>query len=210
MLTKEERATIDSYDRTAVRWAEEHNTKRFWGVSFDLFKALLPEGKLIEIGCGPGRDAETLVELGYDYTGSDPSSGLLAVARKRLPNQKFLQVPVYDLAFPASFRFDGFWAAASLLHVPRERISEALQKISALVRSDGIGFIAIKGGSGTSRVEDTIGEGEDRHRIVRHYVFYRADEFETLLVGAGFAPIMLIETVMGNATWFQFFVRRGA
>jgi len=168
-LTPEEAQTIQYYNKEASEWVSSHSSGRFWGEEIDRFHELLPSGKLLEIGSGGGRDARELISLGYEYTGTDISEGLLKEARKYNPEATFLEQSVYDLDFPES-SFDGFWASAVLLHIPKVRIAEALESIHRIVKSNGLGFIAVKQGEG-EKVED---EG-------RFFAYYSDDEFKKKL-----------------------------
>lgn len=146
-LTRPEEVTKRSYDRLAKEWAVGHNTDDFWGENLQKFHELLPKGKVLEIGCGSsGRDARDLIKLGYDYTGTDISSGQITEARKQVLGAHFIHQSVYDLNFNEPF--DGFWAAAVLLHVPKTRMDEALQSIRRNLRDHAIGFVAMKEGDG--------------------------------------------------------------
>lgn len=128
---------------------------------------LLPTGKVLEIGSGGGRDAKELIAKGYKYTGTDVSKGLLEEARKANPSTVFLRQSVYDLDFPDN-TFDGFWASAVLLHIPKDRIDEALSRLRAVVRNDGIGFISIKQGEGQKIEEYEPDMEEKRTRLLAY------------------------------------------
>lgn len=174
LLTEPEQNTVKYYDSTSQNWAAVHNTEKFWGVSVDAFKELLPDGRIIEIGCGGGRDAKELVAMGYDYTGTDISEGFLEVARQALPDQNFVQASVYDLSnVGEDALFDGFWCSAVLLHIPKERIDEAFNSIKKVVREGGIGFISIKEG-----IEDVV---ETEGDLERNFYMYQDDEFREVL-----------------------------
>ncbi len=173
-LTEQEQNTINFYNAQSQKWADGHNTERFWGESVDAFQELLADGKVIEIGCGGGRDAKELVAMGYDYTGTDISEGFLEVARQALPDQNFFQASVYDLSnLVEDALFDGFWCSAVLLHIPKDRIDEALNSIKKVVREGGIGFISIKEGS-----DDVIKKEGD---LERNFYMYQDDEFREVL-----------------------------
>jgi ubiquinone/menaquinone biosynthesis C-methylase UbiE len=131
-LTNEEESTKSSYDTRPKAWARYFDDAGGWPLQLAKFKKLLPMGKILEIGAGTGRDAAVLADAGYEYVGSDVSEGLLKIAKERLPNLKFVTQSVYDLRF--SEKFDGFWASAVLLHIPRSRINEALQKIKSVIK----------------------------------------------------------------------------
>ncbi|MBU4380638.1 class I SAM-dependent methyltransferase [Candidatus Parcubacteria bacterium] len=105
-----EKQTIDFYDRKAEEWANAHSGYEkisWWIEEMQIFHNLLPTGKILEIGAGTGRDASNLVDLGYDYTGTDASFGLLEIAKKRNPQVNFKLVGVCELDFP-KHEFDGF------------------------------------------------------------------------------------------------------
>ncbi len=163
-LSPEEQITIENYDKFATTWAGERNTKNFWAQELQRFHELLPKGTILEIGSGHGRDAADLLELGYDYVGTDLSEGLLNIIRNRFPDQKFYQQSVYKLDFPQGPKFDGFWAAAILLHIPKSRMDEALQSIRRVVNSGAIGFISLKDGQGEGVQDDEVG-GETMRRF---------------------------------------------
>ena len=146
-LTKREQQTLKSYDQYGKQWAASHLDFDFWVPELKKFKKYLSEGKVLEIGSGGGRDAKELIRAGYEYTGTDISKGLLEAAKKYNPGAKFLLKSVYDLDFPEN-SFDGFWACAVLLHIPKSRIDEALRQLHKVVKPNGVGFISVKQGVG--------------------------------------------------------------
>src|ERR1035441_4519688 len=140
-LLPKELVTKNAYDVSALPWSLAHNDPKFWEDEMPRFHELLPEGSILEIGAGGARDAKKLVALGYQYTGTDVSPGMLAVARAELPGHKFIEQSVYSLDLPEA-PFDGFWASAVLLHIPKSRIDEALQRVKSVMRDNAIGFIS--------------------------------------------------------------------
>jgi ubiquinone/menaquinone biosynthesis C-methylase UbiE len=195
-ISKEEEKTTKFYDDNAEEWVSSHSGGRFWGGEIDRFYELLPSGKLLEIGSGGGRDAKDLIKLGYEYVGTDISEGLLKEARKHNPGATFLKQSVYDLDFPEN-TFDGFWASAVLLHIPKDRISEALGTIHNVVKAGGIGFIAIKQGLG-EKVEK---EG-------RFFAYYDNGEFKDKLEESDFEIVdSKVRPVSENTTWLIYFVK---
>lgn len=76
-LLPDELMTIDAYDKTAQAWISKHDGSDFWEAELSRFYELLPAGKILEVGAGGGRDARPLIEHGYDYVGTDISTGLL-------------------------------------------------------------------------------------------------------------------------------------
>lgn len=203
-LTKEEEQTMMTYDTSASEWASKHSSERFWGEEMDRFQELLPTGKVLEIGSGGGRDAKELIASGYEYTGTDVSQGLLEEAKKANPNTPFLHQSVYDLDFPDD-TFDGFWASAVLLHIPKDRIDEALGRLHSVVRNDGIGFISIKQGEGQKIEEDEPDMEEKRTRL---FSYWQDDEFQEALKRNEFEVIdTKVRPMSERTTWLVYFVR---
>lgn len=194
-LTPQEAKTLKIYDMTAEEWSVVHNTAGFWKKEMNMFKELLANGRILEIGSGGGRDAKELIALGYEYVGTDISSALLAIAQRENLDSSFLLQSVYDLNF--SEVFDGFWTSAMLLHVPKSRIDEALQSIRNVVRDGGIGFISIKQGEG-ERVE------EDK----RFFAYYSKEEFTRILLRNNFTIVETGVHPMSEKTiWLYFFIK---
>jgi SAM-dependent methyltransferase len=180
-LLPEEQATFDAYQANALEWALAHNAPLYWFNEMVSLQMMLPPGAhLLEIGCGSGRDASELVNLGFDYTGVDISPAMLALARQRLPYADFRQANVCDMVLPDVY--DGFWAACSLVHTPRSRIDQALGGIRAHLIDGAPGFIAMKPGD-SERYLDTPEGG------TRFFSFWRPDEFSSVLARNGFKVV---------------------
>ena len=160
----------------------------------EIFYKLLPSGKIIEIGCGGGRDAKDYLLGKYDYAGTDVSEPLLKEARKLNPGAEFKNQSVYELNFPEN-TFDGFWASAVLLHIPKNRISEVLRKIRKVVKNNGIGFITVKDGQG---------EKEDEEG--RLFSYYTKQEFDTILRETNFEVADYMYQPMTEKTKWHIYV----
>lgn len=165
MTDRREEATIQTYDNNAAVWAEQHNfdlSNNSFADALSEFYELVADGSsVLEIGCGGGRDAAELVKH-YDYMGTDASEGMVRAASSNVPEGAFTKCSVYDLA-ELNRKFDAFWAAAVLLHIPKDRIDEAFRSIKAVTIKDAIGMIAIKAGDREEfEVRDIDGIHEER------------------------------------------------
>jgi ubiquinone/menaquinone biosynthesis C-methylase UbiE len=179
-LLAEELATRKAYDEHSLEWALAHNEPGFWSEEMATFAEMLPPpARILEIGAGAGRDAAALIAAGYTYTGIDFSEGMLTLARQRLPHASFRHMSVYDLE-PPDHLYDGFWAACSLLHIPKARVGEALTAIRSCLRSGATGFIAMKQGHGEG--VDDAGQ-RDMHRF---FARWQRGEFAEVLALNGF------------------------
>lgn len=197
-LTAAEQETIATYDRQAENWATDHLTRGFWAEELAAFHRLLPAGRILEIGSGGGRDARELIEYGYDYVGTDIASGLIAQAQKHNPDATFVQRSVYDLGFEDEF--DGFWCSAVLLHIPRDRISEALGQIRHACRAGALGFISVKEGIGEKLETDSFGS--------RFFTYWQNEDFQKTLSKLSFAIEYNGYRPMSERTrWLTYIVR---
>ena len=175
-LSPEELETLKTYKEIALLWNGKHPNMDFWRSEFEKFQRFLPKKKIIDIGCGSGRDATLFVSAGYEYTGIDLSDDMLTVAKELVPEATFLNMNMYSLNFPDRC-FDGFWATASLLHIPKKNIGIVLREIKRVVSVGGVGFIAMKEGKGEGMV--------DR----RFFALYTLEEFREVLEKENFTVV---------------------
>ena len=85
--------------------------------------------RVVDLGCGAGRDYPAFEERGIDYLGVDASEGMLTVARERFPSAAFEAQDLCRLDLPER-SFDGAFANASLQHVPTPALPNALSQTS--------------------------------------------------------------------------------
>lgn len=197
-LTPAEQLTLASYDRQAAQWSNAHMTAGMWSAEMADFHEALPSGRLLEIGSGGGRDAKELIPLGYDYVGTDVSHGLLEQARKNNPTALFNEMSVYDL--PYENEFDGFWCAAVLLHIPRDRLPNALSVIARAMKPGAVGFITLKEGAQAKFEDDDTGK--------RYFVYWQNDAFKAVLAKHGFHVIQEgYRPVSERTKWLTYIVR---
>ncbi len=126
------------------------------------FLALLPEGgKILELGCGGGRDSAAMLAAGFDVDATDGCAALAKKAEARIGR------PVRVMRFAeldAEKTYDGVWASACLLHVPRGGLPDILARIHRALKSGGVHCASYKGG-----------DGEGRDRFGRYFNYPDAD-----------------------------------
>lgn len=196
------RKTAETYDKIASAYSSTRVT-HFWVDEFDFFKSIFDGRKVIDFGCGEGRDALIFTQNGFDYTGVDISEGMLKIAQERVPAGIFQQADFYKVDF-AEGTFDGFWAAASFIHVPKKDIRTVLQEAKRVTKTGGIGFISMK-------EKREMGEGmvcEDRYGgMGRYFSFYTQDEFKKILEENGFSLVKFTTHAEGKNNWLCYFVK---
>ncbi len=94
----------------------------------DQFVPYLPQGGLVlDAGCGSGRDSKRFLDMGYQIDAFDASAPLAALAEELL-NQS-VTVTIFE-NFTSSKRYDGIWACASLLHIPRSLLTQTFAHLA--------------------------------------------------------------------------------
>ena len=139
--------TLQFYDKTAETYARRENAKP--AKQLDGFLArLAPGADVLELGCGSGHDAEAMVAKGFAVTPTDGSPELARQAGQRLG--RTVQVLQFgDLE--AQDQYDGVWAKACLLHVPREALGEVVSRVHTALRGGGVFYSSFKQGGGHAK-----------------------------------------------------------
>jgi SAM-dependent methyltransferase len=101
-------------------------------------------GKILDAGCGSGRDSLYFLKRGYEVVSIDASEEMVKMS-SRLTGQKTLKMRFDEINFDTEF--DGVWACASLLHVPKSDIEEVLRKLVKSLKTEGILFASFKYGN---------------------------------------------------------------
>jgi SAM-dependent methyltransferase len=101
-------------------------------------------GKILDAGCGSGRDAIEFKRRGYAVTAFDASSELAMLAGQALGEP--VQVMTF-LDLDACDEYDGIWACASLLHVPRHEIDAVISRLTSALKLGAPLYASFKYGS---------------------------------------------------------------
>jgi len=111
---------------------------------YEPFLKLLPNNaKILDLGCGPGRDLKYFKDLGHDVLGIDPSSEMVKLASEYTGAQ-VIQAKAQKLSYQNEF--DGIWACASLLHIPSTELPKVFDSIFRALKSHGVLFCCFKYG----------------------------------------------------------------
>jgi len=110
----------------------------------DEFLEQLEEGAtILDMGCGSGRDSLVMYDLGYDVTPLDASEEMCKLAEIH-SGLEVLQMTYDEMVFEDVF--DGIWASASLLHVPKDEMPEILGRIHDALCENGVFYMSVKKG----------------------------------------------------------------
>lgn len=113
----------------------------------DIFLSYLnKESKILDMGCGTGRDSKYFKQLGYLVKSIDGSKEMCKIASNLL-NEEVEQLNFLDIDYKDEF--DGIFACASLLHLSNEDLLVVFKKISNALKENGILYACFKYGNST-------------------------------------------------------------
>lgn len=140
-------ATIAYYEANAPRYtlsfgqAPSRHLDRF-------LDRLAPGARVLELGCGGGRDSARIRERGFDL---DATDGTAAMVRKA--NERFdvgARVMTFE-ELDAQSEYDAVWAHACLLHASRAKLPDVLAAIRSALKPGGWHYASYKLGDGEGR-----------------------------------------------------------
>jgi SAM-dependent methyltransferase len=131
--------TINVYERSAKECLARWNKRRHRRppLLVEWLQHLPADARLLDLGCGGGRDAGDLAQRGFRVAGVDRTRALLSAGRRRYRSMPLVRADLRNLPFqPRSF--DGLWAAASLMHLPKPDARRILTDLCQLVPPGGL------------------------------------------------------------------------
>ncbi len=195
-----DKKTINTYNKLAQEYDDE--TKGFWEsfphTIIDKF-VQLTEGKVLNVGSGPGRDGIILRDAGLDITCLDASEEMVKLSAKRGLHSvvgDFNNLPFEDQSI------DGVWAYTSLLHVPKSSVDQSLSEIHRVLKVGGtFGLGLIEGDGELYRESSGV-------NLPRWFSFYKKQEVEDLLKKHGFEIIYFEEFKPGSKNYLNFIAKK--
>jgi len=137
--------------------------------------------RILDVGCGPGRDLKTFIELGHTAVGLEGCAAFVEMAREyagcEVLHQDFLNIALP----PASF--DAVFANASLFHVPSSHIKQVLTALKAGMKPGGVLF------SSNPRGNDDEGWDSGEIGKGRYGVWYQESTWRGIMAAVGFVEL---------------------
>ena len=170
--------TLEHYNERAVEFWEgtrDHDVKQNIEALLHHIRGESPL-RILDFGCGPGRDLAAFHTLGHEAIGLEGSPPLAAMARTHsgceVWEQNFLA-----LQLPCEY-FDGIFANASLFHVPRQELPRVLSELHTTLKPDGVLFAS-----------NPRGNNEEGWNRGRYGSYHDLESWRALLTAAAFTEL---------------------
>jgi SAM-dependent methyltransferase len=171
-------ATLDHYNERAAEFWEGTRDHDVTQNIHALLRRIEgePPFRILDFGCGPGRDLAAFRALGHEPVGLDGSAALAALARSNSGCEVWEQ-DFLALDLPAA-RFDGIFANACLFHVPSAELPRVLRELHAALKPRGVLFAS-----------NPRGNGEEGWNGGRYGVYHHLDAWRGFCQAAGFVEL---------------------
>jgi 2-polyprenyl-3-methyl-5-hydroxy-6-metoxy-1,4-benzoquinol methylase len=131
------------YDKNSRSFFDETVNIDLSGL-YDTFSAYLDKGaRILDAGCGSGRDSKIFINKGYKVVSFDSSAELTKLASNYIGKQ----VKLMDFSqLGETDTYDGVWCCASLLHIPQDQLLSPILLFKNVLKSKGIMYFSFKYG----------------------------------------------------------------
>lgn len=171
--------TVSYYDKNAKEFCKNTIDADMSFCRDKFLKYLSAGASILDAGCGSGRDSIAFKQLGYHVTAMDASPKICQESEKVL-GQKVLCKTFEEL--DDENVYNGIWACASLLHVPKERVGKVLYRLKRALKNGGVLYASFKYGE-----EEKVVSG-------RFFNYYSEHSLREFMVENGFEVLELFVT----------------
>ncbi len=160
------------------------------------FASLVPEGEVLEVGAGTGRDALYFRQLGLRVIPTDGVDVFVEMMRNQGLPARLLDIRSGDLGGP----YAAVFAGAVLLHLSRAELTAFLERVRRSITPGGVFAFTLKDGDGESWSYAKLDQP-------RHFTYWREADIRDRLVVTGW-EVALLRHVEGNSEGWLFVVAR--
>jgi 2-polyprenyl-3-methyl-5-hydroxy-6-metoxy-1,4-benzoquinol methylase len=192
-----------TYNRIAEDWDSDHTNDQWWKEGLEKFTSLFKsQASVLDVGCGSGVKSEILEKNGLKVTGIDFSEKMLEIAKRRAPMAKFQLLDIYALS-DFHEKFDGIFAQAVLLHIPKKDIREIVHSLKEKLNPGGYFYVAVKEQRPGEKEEEMVKESDYGYEYERFFSYFTAEEMKNIFMSEGVDIIYESTTHSGRRNWIQ-------
>ncbi len=135
-------STLSYYEQHAETLAQRYERADVSDLHRRLLETFNPGAKLLEVGCGSGREAAFLLSHGFEVEGIDPSHAMIDSAfsfHPELEGRLFQGSMPDELPAPIvqDKHYNGIYAIASLMHLSKEQLLPTFQILYRMLHQNG-------------------------------------------------------------------------
>jgi len=135
--------TIEYYNSNAKEYFNNTINANMSNQYEMLEKHLNSNARILDLGCGSGRDSHYFINKGFKTTALDGSKELCKLAEETT-GQQVICKDFLDIDF--NNEFDAIWACASLLHLDKDELELVLNKLEKALVKGGYLYASFKYG----------------------------------------------------------------
>ena len=194
--------TIALFDKYAEQYSE-FTFSNILQYELNRFISFLPKNaKIIDIGCGSGRDVQYFTDYGFQVIGIDASASMIKEAMKNVPEGDFRTMSMQSLDFPEK-SFDAAWVLDAISFIDKSDAVKFLSSLHAILEDNGVVFISARQGVGETEIEyEKLGNSKIK------VSFFYEEEIENLLKENGFEIFNLFTQEGEEFTWINIYARK--
>lgn len=136
--------TLQYYNQHAKAYVDSTRDVEFSQTQERFLQYLKPGARILDFGCGSGRDTKYFRNRGFQVEAVDGSAEFVRIASDytgiNVRRMLFQDLDEVD-------RYDGIWACSSILHLPFAELEEVLGKMARALRRRGIVYTSFKYGT---------------------------------------------------------------
>lgn len=145
---KELEYTIQTYNQIARNYDLRYGKIKeedfsYLDLFYDLASRYSNRPKILDAGCGTGRDLSYLERYDAELYGVDLSIGMLKIAKDKLKKTILINADIRNLPFSKNF-FDGILCIAVLSHLPKRDKEYAIKEFRRVLKPGGILYISVQ------------------------------------------------------------------
>jgi SAM-dependent methyltransferase len=182
--------TTAFYDAWAAGGAEAERS----AISRQFAASFAPGARVLDVGCGRGRDVVALLDMGFDAWGVEPNDAMRARALARDPRLggRITPATLPGLGQPFGGGFDGVVCCAVLMHLSPADLPATLAALVSVLRPQGRLLLALP-----EMRADLLVDGRDPDG--RQFANHAPERIEALLAGLGLA-LVRCEEIASSST----------
>ncbi len=191
--------TLSYYTNNAQNFIKRTINEEFTKVQ-DRFLAFLPhKGKVLDFGCGSGRDTKYFLGKGFRV---DATDGLAEFCRL---SSEFTGIDVKQMLFSeldAEEIYDGIWACSSILHLPKNELRDVIRKMIRATKTNGYIYASFKYGNF---------EGYRNERYFTDFTEVSFEQFKKKISGVKIIEYWISEDVRpgrGEEKWLNLILQK--